>query len=114
MTATMPTADTAWQWQVRIFIPVARSAMIRIGLSGWTYKGWRGPFCSAGLAHRRELAFAAERYGAIEINGSFYGLQRPESFACWHEQTPPGFLCAVKGPRYITHRQRREGACASG
>ena len=77
--------------------------MIRVGLSGWNYKGWRGPFYPQGLAHRQELAFAASRYGAIEINGSFYSLQRPESFARWHEQTPPGFVFAVKGPRFITH-----------
>jgi uncharacterized protein YecE (DUF72 family) len=76
---------------------------IRIGLSGWNYKGWRGKFYPEGLPQRRELAFAAERYGAIEINGSFYSLQRPESFARWHEETPAGFVFAVKGPRFITH-----------
>lgn len=80
--------------------------MIRIGLSGWTYKGWRGTFYPSGLAHRRELAFAAERYGAIEINGSFYGLQTPGSYRRWREETPPGFLFAVKGPRYITHMRK--------
>lgn len=77
--------------------------MIRIGLSGWTYKGWRGRFYPAGLAQRHELSFAADRYRAIEINGTFYSLQRPESFGRWHDSTPRGFVFAIKGPRYITH-----------
>jgi uncharacterized protein YecE (DUF72 family) len=83
---------------------------IRIGLSGWNYKGWRGKFYPRGLVQRRELAFAAERYGAIEVNGSFYSLQRPESFTRWYQQTPPGFLFAVKGPRFITHMLKLRGA----
>jgi uncharacterized protein YecE (DUF72 family) len=77
--------------------------MIRVGLSGWNYKGWRGKFYPQGLPRRRELAFAARCYGAIEINGSFYSLQRPESFERWYEETPPGFVFAVKAPRFITH-----------
>jgi len=77
--------------------------MIRIGLSGWAYKGWRGKFYPRGLPQRLELAHAAQRYGAIEINGTFYSLQRPASFRSWREQTPHGFLFAVKGPRFITH-----------
>ncbi len=77
--------------------------MIRIGLSGWTYKGWRGRFYPPGLPHRAELAYSATRYRAIEINGSFYSLQHPDSFARWHDETPAGFMFAVKGPRFITH-----------
>lgn len=78
--------------------------MIRIGLSGWTYKGWRGGrFYPEGLPQRSELAWAAVRYGAIELNGSFYSLQRPDSFGRWYAQTPAGFQFAVKGPRFITH-----------
>ena len=80
--------------------------MIRIGLSGWLYGPWRGRFYPQGLPHKRELAFASARYGAIEINGTFYSLQRPESFARWHEETPAGFVFAVKGPRFITHMRR--------
>jgi len=76
---------------------------IRIGLSGWTYRPWRGVFYPKGLAHRHELAFAAERFGAIEINGTFYGLQRPQSFARWREETPDDFVFAIKGSRFITH-----------
>jgi uncharacterized protein YecE (DUF72 family) len=83
---------------------------VRIGLSGWNYKGWRGKFYPKGLPQRSELAFAAQRYGAIEINGSFYSLQRPETFARWHEETPAGFVFAVKGPRFITHMLKLRGA----
>jgi uncharacterized protein YecE (DUF72 family) len=79
---------------------------IRIGISGWTYKGWRGRFYPDGLPHKRELAYAAERFASIEVNGTFYGLQRPESFADWAAQVPPGFVFAVKGSRYITHFRR--------
>jgi len=77
--------------------------VIRVGLSGWNYKGWRGPFYPPGLPQRRELEYASALYGAIEVNGTFYSLQRPESFLRWYEQTPQRFTFAVKGPRYITH-----------
>ena len=77
--------------------------MIRIGLSGWNYAGWRGKFYPQGLSHRHELAYAAQRNDAIEINGTFYSLQRPESFGHWYENTPRRFVFAVKGPRFITH-----------
>lgn len=79
---------------------------IRIGISGWTYGGWRGVFYPKGLRQKRELAYAAEKFRAIEINGTFYGLQKPEAFGHWREETPPGFLFAVKGSRYITHMRR--------
>jgi uncharacterized protein YecE (DUF72 family) len=76
---------------------------IRIGISGWTYKPWRGVFYPKGLAHKQELAHAATLFPAIEINGTFYGLQRPESFARWRDETPDDFIFAIKGSRYITH-----------
>lgn len=79
---------------------------IRIGISGWTYAGWRGDFYPAGLAQKRELAYAAERLDSIEINGSFYSLQRPSSYASWRDQTPDDFVFAVKGGRFITHMKR--------
>jgi uncharacterized protein YecE (DUF72 family) len=84
--------------------------MIRIGLSGWNYSGWRGRFYPRGLPQRAELAHAANLYRAIEINGTFYSLQRPESFGRWHDETPPGFQFAVKGPRFITHMLKLRGA----
>jgi uncharacterized protein YecE (DUF72 family) len=77
-----------------------------IGISGWTYDGWRGPFYPDGLARRHELAFAARQFNAIEINGTFYSLQRPDSFRRWRDQTPDGFRFAVKGSRFITHMKQ--------
>jgi len=81
-------------------------ADLRIGISGWTYPGWRSAFYPAGLAHRKELAYAAERLSSIEINGSFYALQRPSSFQRWREETPGDFVFAIKGGRFITHMKR--------
>ncbi len=79
---------------------------IRVGISGWTYAPWRGTFYPKKLAHKNELAYAAATLPSIEINGTFYGLQRPKSFAAWHAQTPPGFVFSVKAPRFITHIRR--------
>ncbi len=79
---------------------------IRIGISGWTYAPWRGVFFPPKLPHRTELAFAAETFPSIEINGTFYSLQRPSSFGRWAAETPEDFVFAVKGPRYITHMRR--------
>lgn len=83
--------------------PLAGPPQIRIGISGWRYAGWRGKFYPSGLVQRRELGFAAERFDSIELNGSFYSLQRPESYRSWYAEVPPGFTFAVKGSRYITH-----------
>jgi uncharacterized protein YecE (DUF72 family) len=79
---------------------------IYIGISGWRYKGWRGVFYPEKLPHRRELEFASRRFNTIELNGSFYSLQRPQSFAQWHQQTPEDFVFSIKGSRYITHMLR--------
>jgi uncharacterized protein YecE (DUF72 family) len=79
------------------------SGSVYIGISGWRYLPWRGVFYPKGLAQHRELAYAASQLPSIEINGSFYSLQRPESYAAWHAATPPGFVFAVKGNRFLTH-----------
>lgn len=76
---------------------------VRIGISGWRYAPWRGAFYPKGLVQSRELAFASRMMPTIEINGSFYSLQRPESYAEWHDVTPDDFIFALKGSRYITH-----------
>jgi uncharacterized protein YecE (DUF72 family) len=76
---------------------------IRIGISGWRYAGWRGVFYPKGLQQRRELEFAAGRFDTVEINGTFYSLQRPESFSEWSAQTPDDFVFSLKGSRFITH-----------
>lgn len=81
-------------------------AQIRIGISGWTYAPWRGTFFPPGLSQKNELAYAASHVRTIEINGTFYSMQRPLSYARWHGQTPEDFLFAIKGPRFITHLKR--------
>jgi uncharacterized protein YecE (DUF72 family) len=81
-------------------------------VSGWRYAGWRGPFYPKGLPQREELSYASQRLGAIEINGTFYSLQRPERFGAWYEQTPREFRFAVKGSRFITHMKRLGGGAA--
>ncbi|HEX7053843.1 MAG TPA: DUF72 domain-containing protein [Burkholderiales bacterium] len=80
--------------------------MIRVGISGWRYDPWRKVFYPEGLPQRRELEFCAAHFPSVEINGSFYSLQRPEYYAQWYRDTPPGFVFAVKGSRYITHMLR--------
>ena len=80
--------------------------MIRIGISGWRYEGWRGNFYPDDLPQRRELEYASSLLPSIELNGSFYSLQRPEYFDAWYRETPPQFMFSVKGGRYITHVRR--------
>jgi uncharacterized protein YecE (DUF72 family) len=82
------------------------AGFVGIGISGWRYAGWRGDFYPTGLVQRLELSYAAERLTSIEINGSFYSLQRPSSYAAWREQTPDDFVFAVKGGRFITHYKK--------
>jgi uncharacterized protein YecE (DUF72 family) len=85
---------------------MTKPGTVRIGISGWTYAPWRGRFYPKGLPHKKELAYAAEHFPLIEINGTFYSLQRPESFARWRDETPEDFVFAIKGSRYITHMRR--------
>lgn len=86
---------------------------VRVGTSGWRYRIWRGDFYPAGLAQRRELEYIGEHFSTVELNGSFYSLQRPASYQRWRASVPDGFVFAVKGSRYITHMMRlREPATA--
>jgi uncharacterized protein YecE (DUF72 family) len=87
-------------------MPRAETGCIRVGISGWRYKPWRGVFYPKGLRQKDELAYARARFGTIEINGTFYSLQRPELFAAWHAGTPENFVFAVKGGRFITHMKK--------
>ncbi|MGE0233695.1 MAG: DUF72 domain-containing protein [Flavobacteriaceae bacterium] len=82
-----------------------RSTNIRVGIGGWTFEPWRGTFYPDGLPHKRELEYAAGKLTSIEINGTYYGSQKPETFARWREETPDGFVFAVKGPRFATNRK---------
>ena len=79
---------------------------LRIGISGWNYKPWRGVFYPPKHPQKRELEFASRALNTIEINGTFYSLQRPSSFQKWYAETPEDFLFAVKGARFITHRKK--------
>lgn len=79
---------------------------VRIGIAGWTYPPWRGTFYPPKLPHKRELAYAASRLGSIEVNGTFYGLLKPETFRSWVAETPDEFVFAVKGSRFITHMKK--------
>jgi uncharacterized protein YecE (DUF72 family) len=79
---------------------------VRIGISGWRYKPWRGAFYPEKLPQKNELSYASSLLSSIEINGTFYSLQRPKSFARWAADTPDDFIFSVKGPRYITHIRR--------
>jgi uncharacterized protein YecE (DUF72 family) len=84
-------------------------AKVRVGISGWRYPPWRGVFYPPGLAQRRELEYAAGRLPTVEINGSFYSLQRPSSYRDWYQQTPDDFVFSVKGGRFITHMKKLAG-----
>jgi uncharacterized protein YecE (DUF72 family) len=85
---------------------VPRTGRVRIGISGWRYPPWRGVFYPKGLPQRRELEHASRALSSVEINGSFYSLQRPESYLQWRAQTPDDFVFSVKGPRFITHMKK--------
>ncbi|WP_028228006.1 DUF72 domain-containing protein [Paraburkholderia ferrariae] len=82
--------------------PVSR---IRVGIGGWIYPDWRGAFYPDGLAQRRELEYASRHLTTIEINSTYYGAQRPESFARWRDETPDDFVFAVKAPRFAMNRR---------
>ena len=85
-------------------------AQIRIGISGWTYPPWRGVFYPEKLRQKEELAYAASKFRTIEINGTFYGSQKPASYLKWFQATPDDFVFSVKAPRYISHILRLRDA----
>jgi uncharacterized protein YecE (DUF72 family) len=86
-------------------MPKGAKKQIRVGIGGWTYPPWRGVFYPEDLPQRRELEYASRQLTSIEINGTYYGSQKPESFAKWHDETPDDFVFAVKGSRYTTNRR---------
>lgn len=75
---------------------------IRVGVGGWTYAPWRDNFYPKGLVQRRELEYASRELSAIEINGTYYGVQKPATYAKWRDETPPDFVFTAKAPRRIT------------
>jgi uncharacterized protein YecE (DUF72 family) len=94
-------------------MPGRRTTSIHIGVGGWVYEPWRGVFYPEGLAQKRELEYASRKLTSIEINGTFYGSQKPASFAKWRDETPDDFVFALKGPRFTTHRRVLSEAGAS-
>jgi uncharacterized protein YecE (DUF72 family) len=105
----MPSSHGTTPLAYRLHLPVDMKTRAWIGISGWRYAPWRGEFYPPGLPERQELEYAAARFPTIELNGSFYSLQRPEYYARWYEQVPDDFVFAVKGSRYITHMLRLQG-----
>ncbi len=79
--------------------------MIRVGIGGWTFEPWRGSFYPPGLPHARELDYASRKLTAIEINGTFYRTQKPDTFRKWADETPDGFMFSVKAPRYAVNKR---------
>jgi uncharacterized protein YecE (DUF72 family) len=79
--------------------------MIRAGIGGWTYEPWRGNFYPQGLPHARELEFASRKLTTIEINGTFYRTQKPDTFRKWGDETPDGFVFSLKAPRYAVNKR---------
>ena len=87
--------------------PVSAAAQfgVRVGVGGWTFEPWRDNFFPKGLAHRKELGYASRQLTAIEINGTYYSTQKPESFAKWRDETPDDFVFSLKASRYATNRR---------
>ena len=84
---------------------MAKHGVIRTGIGGWTFEPWRGTFYPADLRQKDELNFASRKLGTIEINGTYYGSQKPETFAKWAADVPEGFVFSVKGIRYVSNRK---------
>ena len=87
---------------------MSEQGQIRIGMSGWRYDEWRGTFYPEKLAQKRELEYASRQLSSVELNGTFYSLQKPKSYQQWIKETPDDFVFAIKGTQFITHRRRLE------
>ncbi|MBX9768418.1 MAG: DUF72 domain-containing protein, partial [Bdellovibrionales bacterium] len=74
-------------------------AKIYVGMSGWTFEGWRGNFYPKGLSQKKELEFASRKVNSIEVNGTFYALQKPATFQRWYDETPKTFMFSIKAPQ---------------
>lgn len=84
---------------------VGKSGNIYVGVGGWTFEPWRGTFYPEKLPQKRELEYASQHLTSIEINGTYYGSQKPESFRKWHDETPDNFVFSLKGSRFTTNRK---------
>lgn len=102
----MATRKTAGKKASTAANPAASTAArVRVGIGGWVFKPWRGLFYPPGLAQKHELDYASRQLTSIEINGTFYGLQKPATFAKWRDETPEDFVFSLKAPRFTTHRK---------
>jgi uncharacterized protein YecE (DUF72 family) len=91
--------------EARMKKPLYPHAAVRVGIGGWTYDDWRDNFYPAGWPRTRELEYASQRLGAIEINSTYYGTQKPATFAKWRDDTPDHFVFSVKATRFATNRK---------
>jgi len=96
--------EAAGSMEKRMTKPTSTS-LVRVGIGGWVFEPWRDNFYPQGLAQSRELEYASRHVTSIEINGTYYGTQKPASFARWHDETPRDFVFALKGPRFATNRR---------
>jgi uncharacterized protein YecE (DUF72 family) len=87
---------------------MSQQAQIRVGISGWRFDGWRGGFYPEDLTQKRELEFASRKLNSIELNGTFYSTQKPQSFQSWRKETPDDFVFSIKGSQFITHIRKLE------
>ncbi|TKA97781.1 DUF72 domain-containing protein [Cereibacter changlensis] len=92
---------------------MGKTGRIRIGIGGWVFEPWRDTFYPKGLPQKRELEWASRQLTSIEINGTYYGSQKPESFARWHDETPEDFVFSLKAPRFATNRKVLAESAAS-
>jgi uncharacterized protein YecE (DUF72 family) len=83
----------------------APNGKIRVGIGGWNYEPWRKTFYPPDITQSRELEYASRHVTSIEVNGTFYGLQKPAVFAKWHDATPESFMFSIKAPRFIVQRK---------
>jgi uncharacterized protein YecE (DUF72 family) len=90
-----------------------KAGKIRVGVGGWNFAPWRGSFYPKGLTQAQELHYASRKLTAIEINSTFYGLQKPATFQKWHDATPDGFVFSLKAPRFVTNRKSLATAASS-
>ena len=91
----------------------AVKSRIFVGVGGWNFAPWRGPFYPKGLPQSQELHFASRQLNSVEINSTFYGLQKPATFQKWHDETPDAFVFSVKAPRFVTQRKQLGESAAS-
>ncbi len=92
---------------------MANAGKIHVGVGGWNFAPWRGSFYPKGVTQAQELHYASRQLTAIEINSTFYRLQKPATFRKWHDDTPEGFVFSLKAPRFVTNRGRLAEAGAS-